>query len=213
MSILKLLTKDLDWRETEIASMRLLLTSGSVSPTQRSALLRAAWAMLYAHYEGFCKIALTAFFDAISKAGVKNYQLPKPTRVTALRGSFKKMRNMVDDELLVELEGFSSNHLNKVAAFPEVDTRSNLWPDVLIELLRLADLSSAKVEENQAKLSTLVSRRNGIAHGEDNIIAEFEYYRTYEDAVYAVLYDLAYQVETRLGSAPYGSPSNQPHVV
>ena len=55
------------------------------------------------------------------------------------------------------------------------------------------------------KLSTLVSRRNEIAHGENNIISEFHYYKTFEDAVYEVIYDLAYQVETRLQGPPYGS--------
>lgn len=203
MSILNLLTKDLDWRETEIASMRLLLVSSDVSPSQRSALLRAAWALLYAHYEGFCKIALTAFFDAVCKSGITNGSLPQSTRVEALRSSLKKMRSMTDQDLLLEVEGFSAKYLGQIAEFQDVDTKSNLWPDVLIELLKIADLSSTKVEEHRAKLTTLVSRRNGIAHGEDNMIAEFSYYKSFEDAVYAVIYDLAFQVESRLGVPPY----------
>lgn len=203
MSILDTLTRDLAWRETEISSMRLLLSSDSTSPAQRIALLRAAWAMLYAHYERFCKNTLVAFYDAICNCGVKGADLPNPTKTLALRSVFKHLRNMTDDELLVELEIFSNEHLDKVPQFPEVDTQSNLWPEVLIELIKYADLSPSKVEEHRVKLSTLVSRRNKIAHGENNMISEFEYYKTFEDAVYDVIYDLAYQVEARLQCAPY----------
>jgi hypothetical protein len=45
--------------------------------------------------------------------------------------------------------------------------------------------------------------RNNIAHGEKNIIPEFSYYKSYEDAVYEVIYDLVFQVEARLKQHPY----------
>jgi len=64
-------------------------------------------------------------------------------------------------------------------------------------------LDSRTVEKNRPKLTTLVARRNEIAHGQKNFIAEFRYYRTYETAVYEVMYDLALQVEERLASNPY----------
>ena len=83
--------------------------------------------------------------------------------------------------------------------------RANLWPSVLIELLNVADLCTDKVMEHEVKLKTLVSRRNKIAHGENNIIAEMEYYRTYENAVYDVIYDLAIQVDDRLSRPPYST--------
>ncbi|SON77822.1 hypothetical protein XAP412_570002 [Xanthomonas phaseoli pv. phaseoli] len=33
----------------------------------------------------------------------------------------------------------------------------------------------------------------------------YPYYKSYEDAVYEVIYDLAYQIEARLQGAPYVS--------
>ena len=204
MSVLDTLTNDLDWRETEIASMRLLLLSGSISPCQHTVLLRAAWAMLYAHYEGFCKNALATFFDAATGTGVLNSDLPKPTKALALGATFRRLRKLPDFEFIDELEIFSPTYLKATPEFPDVDTQSNLWPNVLIDLLESADLCSDKVKEHKAKLSTLVARRNNIAHGENNIISEFAYYKSYEDAVYDVIYDLAYQVEARLRRQPYG---------
>jgi len=205
MSVLDSLSRDLDWRETEIASMRLLLLSDSISAAQKRVLLRAAWALLYAHYEGFCKNALTIFFDAAQVSGVPCSTLPDPMKIYALREALRGLRNLPNPDFLAGIESFSVSHLDKGAAFPEVDTRSNLWPDVLVELIEIADLSPSIVNMHRAKLATLVARRNGIAHGENNMISEFAYYKSYEDAVYEVIYDLAYQVEERLQELPFGS--------
>ncbi|CEH80978.1 MAE_28990/MAE_18760 family HEPN-like nuclease [Xanthomonas citri] len=205
MSVLSALTNDLDWRETEIASMRILLSSGSATPSQQTVLLRAAWALLYAHYEGFCKNALVIFFDAVCKSGVLEEHLPRSTRLFALASTLRKLRGLPDHEVLEELENFVSLYLRKAPVFPDVDTKSNLWPNVLIELMESADLCTDKVIENRSKLHTLVARRNKIAHGENSIIPELSYYKSYEDAVYEVIYDLAYQIEARLQGVPYVS--------
>jgi hypothetical protein len=166
-------------------------------------LLRAAWALLYAHYEGFCKNALTTFYDYVANSGITCRSLPDATRLLALQKPINKMRTKEIDQLYAEVINFDVTHLQSTPAFPDVDTDSNLWPDKLMELLKQADLSTNKVSEHKIKLSTLVARRNKIAHGERNIIEEVEYYKSYEEVVYEVLYDLAYQIDSRLSSPPY----------
>lgn len=215
MPILDTLTRDLDWREGEIASLRLTLQSSSISPIQRRTLLRAAWALLYAHYEGFCKNALTVFYDCVANSGISCRSLPNATRLLALQKSINKMRTKDIGHLYDEVINFDATYLQSPPVFPEVDTDSNLWPSKLIELLEQADLSTCKVSEHQIKLRTLVARRNKIAHGERNIIDEVEYYLSYENAVYEVLYDLAYQIDNRLSYPPYGNieQSAQPNVL
>jgi hypothetical protein len=203
MAIIDDISRDLDWREAEIASMRLLLSRRDISSKQVEVLLRAAWALLYAHYEGFIKYCLTLFYEEISARSVKCENLPNPTQIFALAKVLKQIRTMPPAEMINEVTNFQSRHLDSVASFPEVDTDSNLWPETLIALLISADLDSKTVEENRPKLATLVARRNEIAHGQKNFIAEFRYYRTYETAVYEVMYDLALQVEERLASSPY----------
>lgn len=203
MAIIDDISRDLDWREAEIASMRLLLSRRDISSKQVEVLLRAAWALLYAHYEGFIKYCLTLFYEEISARSVKCENLPNPTQIFALAKVLKQIRTMPPAEMINEVTNFQSRHLDSVASFPEVDTDSNLWPETLIVLLISADLDSKTVEKNRPKLATLVARRNEIAHGQKNFIAEFRYYRTYETAVYEVMYDLALQVEERLASSPY----------
>jgi hypothetical protein len=50
----KQIEEDLDWREAELASFKILISSAPKGSVRESALLRAIWALLYAHYEGFC---------------------------------------------------------------------------------------------------------------------------------------------------------------
>lgn len=206
---LEAITKDLDWRESEIASMRMLLSSTAISEGQRNGLLRAAWAMLYAHYEGFCKEALTIFFDAISGSGVVCSDLPKPTKLYALAQQLMRLRQMENQNLLPAIVDFSSCHLEALPIFPEVDTKSNLWPNVLIDLLVSADLNPNKVKAHEQKLKTLVGRRNEIAHGKNNLISEVSYYLTFEEVVYDVMYDIALQIDSRLSMPPYSAESGQ----
>lgn len=202
---LETISKDLDWRESEIAGMRILLSSPAISEGQRKGLLRAAWAMLYAHYEGFCKESLTVFYSAICASGAACSELPQPTKLHALEKKMGHLRQMTSNELLEAILSFNSCHLEKSPSFPDVDTKSNLWPNVLIDLLESADLSPGKVAEHQLKLKTLVSRRNEIAHGKNNFITDVPYYLTFENAVYDVMYDLALQIDNRLRMPPYSA--------
>jgi hypothetical protein len=203
MAIIDDISDDLDWRETEIASMRLLLSKRDLSTKQMQVLLRAAWALLYAHYEGFVKYCLTLFYAEISSRQIFCETLPISTQIFALTNVVKKIRAMSVAGALMELKSFKAKHLDSFASFPEVDTASNLWPEKLIELFESADLKTRVIEENRMKLSTLVARRNQIAHGEKNMIAELDYYRSYEEVVYEIMYDLALQIDGRLSASPY----------
>ena len=110
---------------------------------------------------------------------------------------------MTDNDLLDEIVTFESSFFSHSPLFPDIDTQSNLSPRVLIDLMETADLCTSMVKEHEVKLRTLVNRRNKIAHGENTIIAEVEYYNTYEQAVYDVMYDLAIQIEKRLSLQPF----------
>jgi hypothetical protein len=203
MSAIDIISFDLDWREREIASMRILLSGNWLTNSQRSALLRAGWAMLYAHYEGFIKNTLTIFYDEAAKAVGKCEDLPKNTKTFALRDPLKALRTLSYFDLLNKIENFSTDHLTITPQFPDIDTTSNLWPHVLIELLETADMDTSIVKKYEVKLRTLVSRRNNIAHGEKDYISELSYYLGFEGVVFEVLYDIALQVDNRLSLPPY----------
>jgi hypothetical protein len=78
-----------------------------------------------------------------------------------------------------------------------VDTKSNLWPDLLMEMLDRLDLNSSFIIKDERKLKTLVARRNDIAHGKRVFIDDIKYYQEYETAVLNVMYGLALAVGAR----------------
>ena len=105
--------------------MRILLSSPGITAGQKQGLLRAAWAMLYAHYEGFCKNTLSVFFNVISESGIACLDLPYTTKLFALRDDLRHMKNMTNENLLDKIVNFRLCNLSKRPEFPDVDTQSN----------------------------------------------------------------------------------------
>jgi hypothetical protein len=202
-SPLDVITDDLSWREAELGSLKLLMSRNDLSDHQKGVLLRASWALLYAHYEGFSKMSLEIFYDYAKRAVTNCGALPVKTRLLALENKIKRLRTLSSEPLLGELENFMALFYNPAPDFPEVDTKSNLWPNVLEDLLKDADIKLDALDGHRLKISTLVKRRNHIAHGKPDIISELSYYRGFEAAVYDVMYEMAFRIDDRLKAAPY----------
>ena len=200
MTPLEEIERDLGWRESELAMLRVLLANESITEREKLVLFRAAWALLYAHYEGFCKFALTVYFDALKSSGAKCSDLSSKTQAFALTEKLKEIRNLPPIDLLSAMLEFKSENLEQPVSFPEVDTESNLWPKTLSRLLEDADLEVNSLRLHNRALATLVNRRNKIAHGEKEIIPEFDYYISFEDAVKLIMYDLAIAIDEKISA-------------
>jgi hypothetical protein len=160
MTPLEQITADLGWRESELASLKILLGRRDLSRTQHAVLLRASWAMLYAHYEGFVKTALTIFYDEVCKRIGNCGVLPKETRANALLSVIKRIRSLPVIEMLDEIENFHERYHVNSPQFPEVETESNLWPNLLEDLLKNANIRPDVAIKHKFEIKTLVARRN-----------------------------------------------------
>jgi hypothetical protein len=189
---------DLDWREGELAVLRILLSNKSLPKREKIVLLRSAWALLYAHYEGFCKFALAVFYDAVRKSGVTCQSLPFNTQCFALIEPIKTIRNLPIADFIAALSTFKVKHLDNSPSFPDIETNSNLYSSTLENLLKDADIVLPSLNLHNKKLDTLVRRRNKIAHGEKDMITEVDYYLQYEDAFKIVAYELAYAIDQKI---------------
>ncbi|WP_189680652.1 MAE_28990/MAE_18760 family HEPN-like nuclease [Seohaeicola zhoushanensis] len=203
MSPLEIISQDLDWREAELGSLKVLLIRRDTTDLQKLVLLRACWALLYAHYEGFVKTAMTIFYDEARKRVQNCGSLPKLTRLFALERMLRQLKGLPPIDFLTEIEDFVNAHHAGKPTFPEVETKSNLWPNVFSEILDVADLSVPSLETHKFLINTLVSRRNNIAHGQRDLITDISYYRSHETAVYDLMYELSYSIDERLRKAPY----------
>lgn len=193
---------DLDWREAELAVLRLLMVNKDVADRERTVLFRAAWALLYSHYEGFCKFSLSVYYNTLEGSGRTCRSLPFSTQCFALSEPVRKMRNLPVGEFLIAISSFENRHLNVQPTFPDVETNSNLWPRTLEALLAEADLALPSLSLHNRKIETLVRRRNKIAPGEKDMIADFDYYIEYEHAFKIIAYELAFAIEQKLSLYP-----------
>jgi len=185
--------QDLSWREGEIASLKLLAASASKDSDRQRAVLRASWAMLYAHYEGFCKFCWDLLLEAIEKEGHARDILIESLAILSLTETFKKLRGDLSSENLWDFysEKFNLCFKEPASFSTKLETDSNLWPNVAQANNAKAGLSCLMFETYKTELKNLVGRRNEIAHGRKLIVGDLESFQTFENATFLVMHDLA----------------------
>jgi len=203
MDFIETLEAELYWRESELAQLRIILTQNRSNTSRLSVLLRASWAMLYAHYEGYSKFCLTAFFDQLKRTVSECNSLPTATKTFALTKDLAALRSHPAESILSHIEEFLAVKCSEPPNFPEVDAESNLWPNILRGLISNADIDPTWIDSFKFEIRTLVSRRNNISHGDRDLIPDLEYYLNYEKKVLLYMYELAFKVDQRTREAPY----------
>jgi len=195
MTIDVVLEKDLQWREAELASLKRLAINATSNSVTHQSLLRALWALLYAHYEGFTKFAWDTLLDHIQGEKLTKAQLHEQFALLALEEDFSKLRSGLDARSIWQ---FFHNELPAALSaeveFPEKfrpTTKSNLWPEVFeLQITRLG-IHCDELHKSWARIKTLVSRRNEIAHGKSMTIASVAEYNAYETPTLCLMHELA----------------------
>jgi hypothetical protein len=193
----KQIERDLDWREEELATFRELLTRMPRQTVKSHALFRAGWALIYAHYEGFCKFGLDLYLESLGRLLTNCRSLPECLFVYSIEAEIRKAKNLSSHDLFKFFGDGVVILREQAPKFSGIDTRSNLWPNLLEETLEKLDLSPVNVLLERRKLETLVARRNDIAHGKRVFIEDIEYYLEYERAATTTMYALALAVSDR----------------
>jgi hypothetical protein len=207
--------KNLKWREDELAALKFLLGQTKPASTPHKAMLRALWAMLYAHYEGFCLFALSVFLDEVKKTGVTRDKCKEPLLLFSLEETYRRVRKTTPPT--PKFHAFCSTTFPTVMAAAidfEVDEdgdfviagKSNLYAKHLLSHCETMCLKETCIDTNKSKLGLLVTRRNGIAHGEDVVVKDLTEYKQYEDAALVVMHDLAVAVVDALDNKTYLKP-------
>jgi MAE_28990/MAE_18760-like HEPN len=199
------LENDLRWREAELGSLRLEALKNDKGSVIYQALLRALWAMLYAHYEGFCKFAWDLYLDELQKLGIKR----KDCREEIAKLSLQKYLNSFKWDLSIDSfwefgqTGFQKMLEEDLDFSTKLDTESNLYPNLLKKNSIQVCLNYQLVEKHETKLKALVKRRNEIAHGKPMVIKDLQEYQKYEDAAIEVMHELAISIVDCLDNKSY----------
>lgn len=189
---------DLSWREAELASLKHLAIYNRDNPVVLRTTLRASWAILYAHYEGFTLFCWELLLDHVQNSKHLLKQLREDFALLSLEKSFRNLRGDLSAEnLWLFYKSKLPKLLSQKAIFDKdcrLETQSNLWPNIYEKECARIGIKSEILDQNRTRIKTLVARRNDIAHGKNMIIKSIEEYSQYEQATLLVLHDLGVQV-------------------
>lgn len=199
------LEDDLSWREAELGSLKTQVAMAPKMSTQQTALLRAMWAMLYAHFEGFCKFAWDTYLDALASLSIKRKVFRPEICQFSMTKEFKILNgDLSAGAIFLFCEKTFNELLEKDIEFKVgLETDSNLWPNLFKENIEKICISCASIESEKVFIKSLVARRNDIAHGKKLIIDSLDEYQKYENSALLVMHDLAINIVDSLEKRTY----------
>lgn len=202
--VTKQISDDLVWRESELATMRKQLVSAPIGSVLEAALIRANLSMIYAHYEGFCKLALELYTDALGRLNIQRKNLKWPLASYSMKQFRSDLASEQDHGVFFTrfLDGFNRD-INDIASFEKFPQISNLWPNLLLEWLQRLDLDSSCVTAEFARLDTLVNTRNQIAHGKKLMITDRAEVDKYAHSAQLAMHEVAIGVSEALEKKLY----------
>ncbi|MEW6348546.1 MAG: MAE_28990/MAE_18760 family HEPN-like nuclease [Thermodesulfobacteriota bacterium] len=173
------LDRELAWRKKELSDLKYYIDLTPANAARRKVLGRCAVAMLYAHWEGFVKIAGRCFLEFVAMQRLRNEQLHPNLLTLSMRHQVKlpdTARKLSDFGKITE---FFLSGIGRRSAIPfksAVDTRSNLSSSQLQEIVWCLGLDYAAYETKEHFIdSVLLGRRNSVAHGEGMIVDPDEF--------------------------------------
>jgi hypothetical protein len=195
VSVDVILEQDLKWREAELASLKRLAINATTEPVAYRALLRAMWALLYAHFEGFTKFCWDTVLDHVQSTAIPAAGLEYKFALLALEPRFKLHRaNLDSSSIWTFFEVGLPQAMLAAAQFPDdsrLKTESNLWPNIFERESHRLGIQCNELQKHRSRIKALVARRNDIAHGKNMVIANLTEYHEYENATLCLMHELA----------------------
>ncbi|HZF84305.1 MAG TPA: MAE_28990/MAE_18760 family HEPN-like nuclease [Burkholderiaceae bacterium] len=176
---------DLIWRKKELTSIKALVEGASQG--HQSAMIRSALCLLYSHWEGFVKCAASVYLRYVCELGKPPSELKNNFIAIKFLSHLREAAKSNKPSMLGETIGFIANKWNdrlRISHKSVIDTQSNLSSAVLKEISWIIGIDSASFETKFHLIdSSLVSRRNHIAHGEFLDLNKSDYIDLHKDIV------------------------------
>lgn len=178
------LADDLVWRKRELTELNGLIKSSAENLTRQKALIRAATAMLYAHWEGFIKNAGLYYLEFVLNQRHKHNELKANFVALSLKSKLTDILLSKKASTAEDVVEFFFTKLESRIKFSyknAIRTESNLTSTVLKEILWTLGFSESYYQTKYTYIdSKLVDRRNHIAHGEYLDLNSEEYFELHK---------------------------------
>jgi hypothetical protein len=200
------LARELIWRKKELSDLKYYIDLAASSSLRRKVLGRCGITLLYAHWEGFVKLAGRYFLEFIAMQRLRNVELHPNLLTLSMRQIVKPSPNARKASELGRITQFFMSEMQGRAMIPykkPVETESNLSSSVFREILWCLGLDYDSYKTKEKFIDTrLLARRNHIAHGED-IGADPKEYDEMRETVIELMTDFKTQIENAAASRSY----------
>lgn len=192
------LNNDLAWRKKELTT--LLNDVRTAQKKKPPTALRSAIVLLYAHWEGFVKIAAESYLTYVKSKKLKLEELEKCFIALALKQKLSEFEATSKNTIHTQLVDYLFNSLGDRAKIDNenvISTNSNLNFSTLREILTTIgiDCTTFELKENLID-AKLLNYRNSIAHGQTLLLSEFEY-----EIIHHEIFSMIIEINNRIQNA------------
>lgn len=181
------IAQDLVWRRKELTDLRALVQEFRNDTLRSRVLIRAAVALLYAHWEGFVKTSSSYYLEYVASHRLPYGRLAANFVGLTLKSKFYELgasEKISAGNVLAEFFCTALDRQSNVPYKDGVNTKSNLSSKVLIDILDALGLATSQFSTRLNFIDTnLVNPRNHIAHGESLGMSIDDYLGLHEDVI------------------------------
>lgn len=210
MTIQEEISTEIDWRNGELAELRVILHKAKLSNSQRVTYMRYIVPAIYALWEGFVKKSLELYSKVIHNTNVPIVNLHENLLTHAVisddKLSLDKARTKFETQK--EFTLYIREHFSRV--FPintKLPTRSNINCEVLLDLLNKFNLESIDANKGR-KLDKLLFFRNAIAHGDNSIPVTEQNIDEFSQLIQDLMLEIFNKIDYAVTNKTYLAPNN-----
>ena len=132
----KTLATDIAWRKKELSEIKTLIELKNVSPQRHNVCIRSGICILYAHWEGFVKLAGNSYVEYIRTQKLRYGQLSNNFLALAMKEKLKQAKETNKASLYIPVCDFFLFQLDERCSLPKnpISTASNLSSEILKEI-------------------------------------------------------------------------------
>ncbi|BAY29181.1 hypothetical protein NIES2107_10220 [Nostoc carneum NIES-2107] len=172
------LAEELAWRKIELSALKALIDLKSFSSGKQKALLRSGITMLYAHWEGFIKVAANSYLEFVAMQSLPYNKLSNNFIALAMKDKLEQANQSSKASIYNEVADFFMTKMTErsVIKYENRITTSNLSSSVFKEIVCMLGLDYSFYESKEVLIDErLLKKRNMIAHGNYLDIDEKQY--------------------------------------
>jgi MAE_28990/MAE_18760-like HEPN len=172
------LSHDLAWRKKELSEVKALVETKNISNQRHKALVRSGVCILYAHWEGFVKLAANSYLEYVSLKKLTYQELSNNFLALAMKKKFRDVRETNKSSLYIPICNFFVSELHQRCYLPKdtISTGSNLSSETLKEITDIIGIDFSLYSTKSVLIDTkLLKTRNEIAHGNYLVFDSDEY--------------------------------------